>query len=119
MKIFSRIRAWLARRRPRRLEQWFIVSFDDQKVEIRAAPPGRESWEAEFPWSSITRICFEATDFMTSDGIYVFTTLRPESYAIPTEARGGQALWNEILRRGLFDADLAIVAAGSPGGLYC
>jgi hypothetical protein len=54
-----------------------------------------------------------------SDGIYVFTNQRPESYVIPTEANGGGALWSEILRRGLFDPSLAIEAARSTGGIYC
>ena len=56
---------------------------------------------------------------MASDGIYVFTSDRPESYAIPTEAVGGSELWEEILRRGLFDPTLAIKAARSEEGLYC
>jgi hypothetical protein len=56
---------------------------------------------------------------LVSDGIYVFTRERPESYVIPTEARGGGELWSEILRRKLFDATLAIEAASSTGGLYC
>jgi hypothetical protein len=54
-----------------------------------------------------------------SDGIYVFTTLRPESFVIPAEASGGAALWNEIVRRGLFDAELAIEAASASEGLFC
>ena len=56
---------------------------------------------------------------MVSDGIYVFTSERPESYVIPTEASGGQDFWFEILRRQLFDAKLAGEAAASRGGLYC
>ena len=56
-------------------------------------------------------------NLFASDGIYVFTTRRPESYAIPTEARGGDELWSEILRRELFDPDWAVQAARSTGGL--
>jgi len=56
---------------------------------------------------------------MYSDEIYVFTTQRPESYLIPTEAKGGSELWSEIIRRGLFGPELAIKAASSVEGLFC
>ncbi len=51
-----------------------------------------------------------------SDGIYIFTQSRAEAFVIPTEAHGGQEFWAEILRRGLFDAELAIRAATSVAG---
>ena len=104
---------------PARLCDWYVITFDDHAVYLHAEPPGREPWSQQFAWDSVVRVCFEAEDFLASDGIYVFTTQRPESYAIPTEARGGQELWFEILRRKLFDASLAIKAATSTGGLYC
>jgi len=119
MNILSRIRAFLAHRRPKPLHEWFSVTFDDSRVYLRAEPPGREPWSQEFTWNTVIRVCFKAEDLFVSDGIYVFTAERPESYAIPTEARGGAELWGEILRRKLFDAELAIEAAGSEGGLYC
>lgn len=56
---------------------------------------------------------------MYSDEIYVFTTQRPESYLIPTEAKGGGELWSEIMRRKLFDPELAIKAVTSIDTLYC
>jgi hypothetical protein len=99
--------------------KWFQVSFNENGVRIQAQPLGIEPWVQEFRWDAVERICFRAEDLMVSDGIYVFTRGRPESYAIPTEATGGLELWNEILRRGLFDAELAIEAACSDGGIYC
>ena len=105
--------------RPVPLLDWFAVTFDDETVHLRADPPGREPWSQSFTWDSVTRVCFKAEDFLASDGIYVFTTQRSESYATPTEARGGADLWSEILRRKLFDADLAIRAACSTGGVFC
>lgn len=98
---------------------WFVVRFDDEYVRIRAEPPGREPWTAEFRWADVVRVCYQTEDFTTSDGIYVFTSQRPESYAIPAEADGGHSLWNEIVDRGLFDPTLAIVAMGSAEGLFC
>lgn len=107
-----------ARARPRSLNEWFHVTFDDQRVYLRAEPPGKEAWTQDFAWDSVVRIAFAAEDYLLSDGIYVFTSQRPESYAIPTEADGGSEVWAEILRRGLFDPKLAIDALCSPGGLF-
>src|SRR5436190_19531345 len=99
---------------------WFSVTFDDTTVYLRASPPGKEPWTQQFAWDSVIRICFAAEpDVQYSDAIFIFTTQREESYAIPTEAIGGSELWGEILRRKLFDARLAIDAAMSPTGLFC
>ena len=119
MGALSRMLAFLARGRPKPLHEWFFVTFDEQAVHVRAHPPGKPSWSQSFRWESVVRICFKAEDLFVSDGIYVFTNERPESYVIPTEAQGGGELWSEILRRKLFDAALAIEAARSTGGLYC
>jgi hypothetical protein len=119
MSIYSRIKAFFAKRRLTPISEWFFVTFDDKAVQMRAGPPGEKPWSQEFAWDTVTRICFEANDVYMSDGIYVFTTQRPGSYVIPTEAQGGAELWGEILRRKLFDAELAIKAACSTGGLYC
>jgi hypothetical protein len=54
-----------------------------------------------------------------SDGVYVFTTLRPESFVIPLEAAGGAALEAENVRRGLFGAEMALRAASATEGLFC
>lgn len=124
-QIWRRFAQWLrnpidtVRSPPLKHIDWFNVTFDDDRVTIHASPPGRENWAAEFPWSTIVGVCFKAEDFLLSDGIYIFTTERPESYVIPTEAIGGSELWGEILRRGLFDAELAITAACSSEGLFC
>jgi hypothetical protein len=119
MDILAKVRAFIDRRRPRPLREWFFVTFDDATVRLRVEPPGEPAWSDAFAWDTVTRVCFAAEDLAVSDGIYVFTSQRPESYAIPAEASGGSELWNEIVRRGLFDAELAIVAMGSTEGLFC
>jgi hypothetical protein len=119
MSILSKLRAFLDRGRPKPLNEWFFVTFDDQAVHMRAEPHGKAAWSQSFRWDSVVRICFKAEDLFASDGIYVFTNERPESYVIPTEAHGGSELWSEILRRKLFDAALVIEAASLTGGLYC
>lgn len=98
---------------------WFFVEFDSSVVRLDVRPPGGAAWKAGFSWSDIQRVCFKAEDHLASDGIYVFTRVRPESFAIPIEARGGQELWNEMIRRRLFDPELAIKAASAVGTLSC
>ena len=101
------------------LEEWFTVTWDTTRVHLDVAPPGREPWKASFEWASVVRVCFEAEGGLASDGVYVFTRTRPESYVIPTEASGGAEFWDEVLRRGLFDPELAIAAASATEGLFC
>jgi len=101
------------------VEEWYVVEFDDELVKLRVDPSGRPGWEQEIRWEEIERVCFRAEEMLVSNGIYIFTRDRRESYAIPVEARGGQELWNELIGRGLFDANLAVEAATSIEGLFC
>jgi len=101
------------------LREWFSVRFDDAGIDLRVDPPGAAGWEAIIAWKRIIRVCFEAGDLYESDAVYIFTDERPESYAIPIEADGGQALWFEILNRKLFDAKMAISAATATNKLFC
>lgn len=90
-----------------------VVTFDDAAVHLQDSARRAEPQSQQFRWDSIVRICFAAEDYLVSDGIYVFTTQRPESYAIPMDSVGGVELWNEILRRELFDAELSLLASSS------
>jgi hypothetical protein len=102
------------------LDQWFFVTFDESVVRLRAQPPDGEPWEQSFPWGSITRVCFKDEGLWASDGIYVFTSVRPESFVVPTEASGGSEFLGAIVGRGLFPKDLLAKAVGSTdGGFYC
>ena len=101
------------------VREWYTVEFDADNIRLKANPPGGQPWSQELRWADIDRVCFVAEDFTVSDGIYLFTNQRPESYAIPVEAQGGQRLWGEIIERGLFDAALAVHAATSTGGVFC
>jgi hypothetical protein len=117
--ILSWLHSLLSRPEPRPLREWFRVRWDEESVHLAVAPPGRAAWAASFTWASVTRVCFTAEEVGVSDSLYVFTAERAESYAVPIEAEGGAAFWAEILRRGLFDAELAITAASSGEGTYC
>ena len=124
LRTMMGLRGWFRRVRKteaqtKGLNEWFRVAFDGERVSLDVAPPGRDAWSAKFPWDSVLRVCFKAEGLEASDGVYVFTALRPESYVIPVEARGGAEFWTEVIRRGLFDAQLAIEAASAPEGLFC
>jgi hypothetical protein len=95
---------------------WFSVTFDDEQVMISAEPPGQARWEQGFRWSEVIRVCFRPEGLLASDGIYVFTSQRPESFAVPIEARGGVAFWTKVRDLGLFPHELAITAATGPEG---
>jgi hypothetical protein len=97
---------------------WFVVRTDDSSVSLSVSPPGRSAWQAVIPWDSVARVCFEV-GFLASDDLYIFTSLRPESWLVPAEADGGQELLQELIRRGLFDASLAITAAQAHEGIFC
>ncbi len=84
-----------------------------------ASPPGQTAWQAEIPWADIVRVCFKSEGGLQSDGWYIFTKGRPESYPVPVEADGGDALLDALLKRKLFDAKLAIRAASAFNEVFC
>ena len=101
------------------LSDWYHVSFDGNYVFRKVNPPNGENWKDQLLWKDIIRVCFKPGDLFTSDELYLFTDKRPESYVIPIEADGGSQLWNEIIERELFSAELAIKVATSSDGIYC
>jgi hypothetical protein len=103
---------------PPPLDAWLRVTFDDDGVTLEATPPGREPWRQSFAWSSVVRVCFKP-ESLASDGIFVFTRERPESYVIPVEASGGGLFFDELITRGLFGAEMAIEAASATEGIFC
>lgn len=102
-----------------RLLEWFNVRFDVALITLQVSPPSRPAWEAQIKWERIIRICFKTGGWDSPDELYLFTDERPESYLLPMHAVGAAALWDEILRRELFDAETAIKAASSIDKLFC
>jgi hypothetical protein len=98
---------------------WFVVIIDDQSIQLSVTPPGRPPWRAILPWNSITGVCFEAEGPLVSDSLYLFTSLRPESWVVPVEAVGGTALLKELIHRRLFDPAMAISAMTADQGVFC
>jgi hypothetical protein len=120
MSLLSRLKLWTRSRKPLSLDKWFFVTYDEFTVSIRATPPGGEAWEQSFLWSTIERVCFKDEGLYQSDGIYVFTSERPESFVIPTEANGGSDFFGELVGLGLFPAEVMAKAVSSTdGGFYC
>jgi hypothetical protein len=106
--------------RGQRLDSWFHVTFDDTHIHLDVHPPGRPAWQDTFPWSAIVRVCFKDEGPYVSDGLYIFTTLRPESFVVPTEADGGDALFVALFGRGYFPDEVFRQAISSTdGGFYC
>ena len=100
------------------LKEWFRVSYDEIQVTMDVSPPNKKPWKNVFKWAEVIRVGFKCEDLGVSDGIYIFTNGRPESYVVPIEADGGDAFWKEILRRKLFDNELAITAMSSESGTF-
>ena len=118
--FLSKIGSALKRRfKNRPISDWYHVTFDDHMVYRNVSAPGREPWSDKFSWKDIERVCFECTDYMYPDNIYFYVQSRPESYLIPSEARGADDLWEFVLDNGLFDPELAVEAMGSVSGLFC
>ncbi|MHA2118035.1 MAG: hypothetical protein ACW98J_03870 [Candidatus Thorarchaeota archaeon] len=95
------------------LDTWFHVTFDEKFIGIHINPPEREESRARIKWDEIMRVCFRPADFLGSDEILIFVEGKEESYLIPVEADGGFELWDQIIDRELFDAQLAIKLATS------
>ena len=101
------------------LRDWYHVRITDTGICLEVVPPSRAAWQAEILWADITRVCFKAEGGLQSDAWYFFTRHQPESYAVPVEADGGEALLDELLKRKLFDAKLAIRAASALDEVFC
>jgi hypothetical protein len=101
------------------LSQWYHVHFDENLVYREVTPPKGAGWSDQFAFMDIVRVCFLTQDLWAADELYIFTSGRAESYKIPTEADGGRALLDELVRRGLFPAELLIEAVTTEDQLFC
>ena len=101
------------------LSDWYQVRFDDDLIYRSVAPPEHDAWTDDLAWSDVRQVCLEMEGMLGSDSMHIFTRARPESYAIPMLAAGATELLAELVRRGLFDGQMAIDAASSELGLFC
>lgn len=101
------------------IDQWYQVRFDERAVYRNVTPPGGQPWSDEFAWKDVIRVCFHTGSLFESDELYIFTSTRPESYLIPTEAAGGSDLVNELLHRHLFSPEMMCQAVLTQDELFC
>jgi hypothetical protein len=101
------------------LREWYRVRLSYTGIQLDVSPPGKPAWQALIPWADITRVCYKVEAGFVSSGWYIFTKDRPESYPVPVEADGGDALLDELLKRKLFDANLAIRASMAFNEVFC
>ncbi len=92
-----------------------IVQFDHAAIALTDS-----DGTTTIRWETITRVCYnvQAMPWAIEDEILIFTSERPEHYEISKEETGANSLWEEILRRGLFDAKLAVDMKKS-SGVFC
>ncbi|WP_166269254.1 hypothetical protein [Marinobacter caseinilyticus] len=113
-KLFDRLK-----RRNAPLSEWYQVSFDELRINISAQPPGKDAWEQSITWATIIRVLWQGEGGLVSDGVYLFTSEREESYVVPTESKGGDRLVKELINRGYFSSDKFTKAVTDPYGFYC
>jgi hypothetical protein len=112
-KCWDFFRRWNAE-----LDQWYLVSFDSEFITQNVRPPGREPWVQAFRWNEIEKILFIGRGGFHSDELYFFTTQRPESFVVPTQASGGHELLQELIARKYFDSPEFTKILLSPYGAY-
>ena len=107
------------KRRNANVSDWYQVSFNEFQISISAQPPGKDSWEQSVNWESIIRVLWQGEGGIISDGIYLFTSERSESYVIPMDARGGESFVKELINRKYFSSHKFSEAVLQPYGSYC
>lgn len=85
------------------IDKWFFVSFNEIEVKIYVNPPNGNTWEEIFYWDSINKICYQFEDVYTSDGLYIYTTLRKNPFIIPLECNGGEIFIMELIKKNLIN----------------
>ncbi len=98
---------------------WYLISFNEQVISLDVSPPGHNAWDATIGWDDIVRVCYKTGEFPEPDDIYIFVKGREQSYRIPSTASNAEGLWAEILRRGLFDAEVAVQLMATSGEIHC
>ena len=98
---------------------WYSISFDEQTISLDVRPPDLDSWKAVIRWEDIIRVCYKTGEFLEPDDIYIFIRNREHSYRIPSTAMNAEELWTEIIRRELFDAEVAIQLMTTSNEMQC
>ncbi len=98
---------------------WYSISFNEQTISFDVRPPNLSPWNATIRWDEISRVCYKTGEFPEPDDIYIFVRNREHSYRIPSTATNAEDLWAEILRRDLFDAEVAVQLLTTSNEIQC
>src|SRR5262245_50655034 len=117
--MLDALRKWLQLRKRRGASDVIEVECDDvgfRVIRQHAAVPEAHS----FDWRDVRRVCFRDMGMAHSDLLYFEVAGHASPVTVPTEATGGDVLWNMVQERGLFPPGVATAAIRSTdGGLYC
>ena len=91
---------------------YISVSFSEESIKVIFK---RENKIVKnIKWNEIKRIFYKTYDYGAPDFIYLsldnFPLKKGNKVIIPVTETGGEALWEEIKKRGLFDQNLAVHA---------
>lgn len=89
---------------------WITVSFDEDEFVVYYDNLEKENWTKTFSWKDITKICYKSYDYGAPDFLHIFFASRNDPCIIPIEEKDGEAFWEEVKRRKLFNPRYAIKA---------
>ena len=115
-RLLEELKSWWASRQPRDPSKCLLLEWDDTTVRVKVLEAFDESWNQEFPWSGITRVCFSDGGISMSDVLSLEIQGREKPAVVLTEARGGPEFMAELLKRELFPQKVFNNAISSTDG---
>ncbi|HTD04062.1 hypothetical protein [Undibacterium sp.] len=102
------------------MDQKLSVEFDDNEVRVIVLEQLEATWNQEFRWNDIDRVCFKDGGLYSSDVILIELKGRQTPAVILTEARGGNDFFGALTDRGYFPEEVWRRAMGeTSGAMYC
>lgn len=79
------------------------ATFSEAAITVSFHSDEAEDFDTVLPWDAICRVCYRTYDYGAPDFIHLFVDdgFEPEAI-VPVTETGGEDLWTEVLRRGLF-----------------
>lgn len=120
MLSLQSIRIWLLSKRPKALSELLAVELDDARVKVLVLEKLDPTWNQEFVWADISRICFKDEGLHSSDSIIIQLNGREIPVVVPIEAKGGSEFFEALTERGYFPEELWRRAIGeTSGAMHC
>lgn len=96
------------------------VDWDETSVRVRVLSRLDPTWNQDFRWADITRVCLRDRGVFASDILFLEVRGKEKPATIPTEAQRGTEFLAELVGRGLFPKDVFERAiSSSSGDIYC